>query len=81
MVGGCWGPGFGPGIGTGIATTNYDGSEYRNLVVDLFEGSSKKLLWRGLATENLSSNDAKNTKQLDGDIAKMFKGFPPKAGK
>jgi hypothetical protein len=47
----------------------------------LFDGSSKQIVWRGLATENLSSNDARNTKQLDEDIAKMFKTFPPKPGK
>jgi hypothetical protein len=34
-----------------------------------------------MATENLSTNDARNTKQLDGDIAKMLKPFPPKPGK
>jgi hypothetical protein len=50
-------------------------------VIDLFDGSSKQILWRSLATENLSSNDNRNTKQLDEDIAKMFKNFPPKPGK
>jgi len=49
-----------------------------NLVVDLFDGNSKNLLWRGLATEDLSTNANKNTKSLDSDIARMFKGFPPK---
>lgn len=76
--GGGWGPGFG---GTGMSTSTTVNNPVGTLVIDLFEGSSKKLLWRGLATEDLSSNDTKNTKQVDGDIAKMFKGFPPKAGK
>jgi len=76
-----WRGGWGPGFGTGIATTTTTDQNVGNLVIDVFDGSSKQLLWRGLATENLSSNDDKNTKQLDGDIAKMFKGFPPKAGK
>jgi hypothetical protein len=52
-----------------------------NLVIDLFDGSSKKLLWRGLATEDLSSNANSNTKKVDGDINNMFKNFPPKPGK
>ena len=77
-----WGGGWGgPGFGTGIATTTTTDHNIGNLVIDLFEGSSKKLLWRGLATENLSSNDAKNTKMVDSDINNMFKNFPPKAGK
>jgi hypothetical protein len=50
-------------------------------VIDLFDGSTKKLLWRGLATADLSTNAGKNTKSLDGDIGKMFKGFPPKPSK
>ena len=92
-MGGGWGGGWGwggwgwrggwggPGFGTGIATTTTTDQNVGNLVIDLFEGSSKQILWRGIATENLSSNDAKNTKQLDEDIAKMFKSFPPKPGK
>lgn len=76
-----WGGGWGPGFGTGIATTTTTDQNIGNLVVDLFDGTSKHLLWRGLATENLSSNDDKNAKQLDGDIVKMFKSFPPKPGK
>jgi hypothetical protein len=77
-----WGGGWGgPGFGTGIATTTTTDRAIGNLVIDLFDGSSKKLLWRGLATEDLSSNEAKNTKMLDGDINNMFKNFPPEAGK
>jgi hypothetical protein len=89
--GGGWGLGWGwrswgwnggwadPGFGT--ATTTTTDQPVSNLVIDLFEGSSKKLLWRGLATEDLSSNSAKNTKAVDGDIKDMFKSFPPKGGK
>ena len=74
-----WGGGWGPGLDT--ATTTTTNQNVGNLVIDIFEGNSKKLLWRGLATENLSSNDNKNTKMVDGDINNMFKNFPPKPGK
>jgi Domain of unknown function (DUF4136) len=81
-MGGGWGGGWGgPGFGTGIATTTTTNQNVGNLVIDLFEGSSKNLLWRGLATENLSSNADRNTKMVDGDINSMFKNFPPKPGK
>jgi len=71
-----WGGGWGPGIGD--ATTTTTNQPVANLVIDMFDSTSKKLLWRCLATEDLSTNANKNTKQLDGDIAKMFKDFPPK---
>jgi hypothetical protein len=70
--GGGWGGGFGD------ATTTTSKQLVANLVVDLFDGNSKNLLWRGLATEDLSTNANKNTKSLDSDIARMFKDFPPK---
>lgn len=88
-----WGPGWGGGWGWGgwgwgglaspggfgTATTTTSNQPVGNLVIDLFDGKSKKLLWRGLATANLSTSAAKNTKSLDGDINRMFKTFPPKA--
>ena len=74
-----WGGGWGPRVEE--ATTSTVNKNVGTLVIDLFNGSSKQILWRGLATENLSTNDQRNTKQLDEDIAKMFKSFPPKAGK
>jgi hypothetical protein len=72
-----WG-GLGNPGGFGDATTTTTNQPVANLVIDLFDATSKKLLWRGLATENLSTNAGRNTKSLDGDIAKMFKTFPPK---
>jgi phosphomevalonate kinase len=51
-----------------------------NLVIDLFDSGTKALLWRGLAAQDLSTNANKNTKDLDIDISKMFKSFPPKPG-
>jgi hypothetical protein len=90
-LGGGWGGGWGwggwgwgggwadPGFGT--ATTSTTNQSVSNLVIDLFDGTSKSLLWRGLATADLSTNATKNTNSLDNDIAKMFKGFPPKPSK
>ena len=91
-LGGGWGGGWGwrgwgwrggwggPG-GIGEATTTTSDQPVGNLVIDLFDSSSKSLIWRGLATQDLSTNAGKNTKSLDSDIAKMFKGFPPKPSK
>ena len=74
-----WGGGWGPG-GMGEATTTTTNQRVANLAIDLFDASSKKLLWRGLATQDLGSSSEKNSKSLDGDINNMFKRFPPKPG-
>jgi hypothetical protein len=46
------------------------------LVVDIIEGSQKKLAWRGIATENLSDNKEKLVKQVNKAVEKMFKRYP-----
>jgi hypothetical protein len=75
-----WGGGWAdPGFGT--ATTTTTNQSVSNLVIDLFDAKSKNLLWRGLATADLSTNANKNTSSLNNDIGKMFKDFPPKPGK
>ena len=76
-----WGGGWpGPSIGVGTSTTATVNQPVANLVIDLFDGSTRKLLWRGLSTEDLSSKADKNTKMVDNDVHHMFKDFP-KAGK
>jgi len=83
-MGGGWGGGWGWGGwggmgGMGDATTTTVNEKTGRLVVDMFAASSKKLLWRGSATGDISNNASKNTKALDNDVAKMFKQFPPKS--
>jgi hypothetical protein len=76
-----WGGGWpGPAIGLGTSTTATVNQPVANLVIDLFDGKTKKLLWRSLSIEDLSSKADKNTKMVDGDVHHMFKDFP-KAGK
>lgn len=81
--GGGWGFGWGWG-GWGWGGPGFENSTQTTvnqpvgrLVIDMFDGSSKKLLWRGMATGDLSNNSDKNSKNLDKDIAKMFRNFPP----
>jgi len=51
------------------------------LVVDIFDTNSKKLIRRGSANDTLSNNSDKNIKELDKGVNKMFKEFPPGAGR
>ena len=74
-----WGGGFGDSFGT--STTTEQTYKVGTLVVDLFDTSTKKLLWRGSATDTLSDKSDKNVKKLNSDVKKMFEDFPPETGK
>jgi hypothetical protein len=79
--GGGWGWRRFGGGGFGEATTTTETYKVGTLVVDLFDTSSKKLLWRGASSDTLSSNSEKNIKNLDKGVEKMFKQFPPGSSK
>jgi hypothetical protein len=54
------------------------------LVVDLYDSAHKQLIWRGDATKTLDGikkDPNKNYKQLEKAMAKLFKNYPPQAGK
>jgi len=70
-----WGGGF------GNATTTEDNYKVGTLVVDLFDANTKKLIWRGSASDTLSDKSEKNIKNLDKGVHKMFDHFPPDAKK
>ena len=74
-----WGGGFGDNFGT--STTTEQTYKVGTLVVDLFDTNTKKLIWRGSASDTLSDKSDKNIKKLDSDVRKMFEHFPPEAGK
>ena len=74
--GGGWGwRGFG---GIGMSTTNTVTTKVGNVVIDIFDGKSQKLIWRGTDNDDLSSNADKNIQKLQKDVNGMFKHFPPK---
>ena len=68
---GGWGDGFGQ------STTTEDPYTVGTLVVDLFDSHTKKLIWRGSASDTLSNRSDKNIKDLDKGVDKMFAHFPP----
>jgi hypothetical protein len=67
------------GGGFGDATTTVDTYKVGTLVVDLFDAKTKKLMWRGSASDTLSDKSDKNIKNLDKGVQKLFDHFPPKA--
>jgi hypothetical protein len=75
--GGGWGWRRFGGMGMGETTTTVENTPVGTLVVDIFDSQSKKLIWRGVDTKNLSENPEKNTGKLNKTIQDMFKKFPP----
>jgi len=75
--GGGWGwRGFG---GLGYATTTTENTQVGTLMVDVFDGNTKQLVWRGSSSATLSGNPEKNEKKMNKDVADMFKKFPPQS--
>jgi hypothetical protein len=64
--------------GFGDSTTTVDNYKVGTLMVSMFDGQSKQLIWRGTSSSDLSGNPEKNTKKLDKDVQRMFKAFPPR---
>ena|SRR6202163_2590494 len=80
-MGGGWGWRRFGGGGFGEATTTTETYKVGTLVVDLFDAKTKELVWRGNASDTLSNNSNKNIQNLDKDVQKMFKQFPPGSSK
>jgi hypothetical protein len=63
--------------------TDYDTSiktyTVGTLVVDIFDASTKNLIWRGSSSDTFSNKSEKNVKNLDKNVQKMFDHFPPGA--
>jgi hypothetical protein len=72
-----WPPGWGFS-GWGTATTEVIPFVEGTMVVDVFDAKTKRLVWRGVATDTISSDPQKNTKRIEKAVEKMFrKNFPP----
>jgi Domain of unknown function (DUF4136) len=79
-LGGGWGwqRRFGDwGESSGESTTTEDTYQVGTLVVDLFDSSTKKLIWRGSLSDVLSDKSTQNIRNLDKGVVKLFHHFPP----
>jgi hypothetical protein len=65
--------------GFGEATTTTQTIREGDLMVDIFDAHTKKLIWRGTAEKALSGNPEKNEKKMQDEVKDMFKKFPPPA--
>ena len=78
-LGGGWGWWGWGGGGFGEATTTVQNIPIGDLVIDIFDAHTKKLIWRGTAEKTLSSHPQKNEKKLEHELEDLFKKFPPPA--
>ena len=74
--------GMGGGLrwGGGMATAQSSTIHIGTLVLDMYDPSSKQLVWTGRATKTLdaSANQEKKQKNLNKAMQKLLKNFPPK---
>lgn len=60
------------------ATTTVEDYKVGTLVLDMYDTQSKRLVWRGTASDSLSDKPEKNEKKLEKSVDKLFEHFPPK---
>jgi hypothetical protein len=68
---GCWG-------GCGSTSTSVTPVTHGTIIVDLVDGKSNKMLWRGTASDAVSDNPKENEGKINEGVARMFKEYPPK---
>lgn len=64
----------------GMASAQSSTINVGTLVLDMYDPSTKKLVWTGRATNTIdpSNNQEKNQKKIDKGMQKLLKNFPPK---
>jgi hypothetical protein len=48
------------------------------LIVDIYDGATKKLIWRGTSEEGIASKEKTNQDNVDKAVNTMFANYPPK---
>jgi len=66
--------------GGGMATAQSSTISIGTLVLDMYDPSTKQLVWTGRATKTLdpNANQEKKQKNLDKAMQKLLKNYPPK---
>ncbi len=70
--------GWGWGMGMGSSTTNYTEDDYLEgtMVIDFYDGDSKKLIWQATGVKTVTENPEKREKTIPKTVSKMMKNFP-----
>jgi len=63
--------------GLRTATTYIEDYKVGSVAIDIFDASTKQLIWRGGATDALTENADENASITNEAITKLFRHFPP----
>ena len=66
---------------TGTSTTTVSKIPMGQLVVDLVDAGTRKLVWLGSASDSISDKPEKNEQKINKAVKKLFEKFPPKPKK
>jgi Domain of unknown function (DUF4136) len=70
--------GFGSGPRwSGVGTVRMEEQKIGQLLVDIYDAATGRLLWRGFASDTVSDKPEKNEKRINDAAAKLFRQFPP----
>jgi hypothetical protein len=75
---GGWGYARGFGMGMGSATTSVNTTTYKvgTLIMDMYDSSSKKMIWQGDMTSDIEENASKRDKTIPKKMSKLMNKFP-----
>ena len=80
-MGGGWGfgPGWywGGGMGMTSSRTTVQTYDVGTVVVDLWDSSQKRLVWRGTVSDTISDDPQKNAEKITIGTRRMFENYPP----
>ncbi|MEA3479060.1 MAG: DUF4136 domain-containing protein [Bacteroidota bacterium] len=71
------------GWGAGYSTTSYHEYDYLvgTLVCDVFDDSSKKLIWQGVGSRTVDDNPGNRDRNISRSVAMIMSYYPVQAGK
>ncbi|MCJ7757730.1 MAG: DUF4136 domain-containing protein [Gillisia sp.] len=66
------------GYGMGYTTTTYSENDYQvgTMVVDVYDGVTKKLAWQGTYQKTITKNTKKREKNIPKAVGKLMKKYP-----
>lgn len=75
-----WGYGYDGGWGGGYSNTTYTETDYIDgtLVIDVFNTSTRKVVWQGVGSGTVDEDPQKREKTMPNEITQIFYGFPKK---
>ena len=62
---------------SGMGRVTIDERKIGQVLIDIYDASTERLLWRGFASDTISDSADKNEHRINDAMTKLFKQFPP----